>query len=182
MVIQKAPDGIQGDLQSLVLGKTVVPGGNQGKRNGFTAIFQSQRKGGFIAAAQQPGFPKQPAPPHRANRMDDILRIQAKAGGDGGFPHADSADALPRGQKLRPRRPVNKRIPPAANHRPGVGCVHDGIHPHFGYVVSNNLKGHIPTCSSFVRVSRTSSKCPGSVSMFTTKVIVWGASCSLTKA
>ena len=81
MVIQKAPDGIQGDLQSLVLGKTVVPGGNQGKRNGFTATFQSQRKGGFITAAQKFPFSQQPTPPNRANGVDDILCVQTKSRG-----------------------------------------------------------------------------------------------------
>ena len=95
MVIQKASYGIQRNAQRLILGKTIIPGGNQGKRDGLTAVFQRQRKGGFVAATQKLPFPQQTAPPHRANGVDDILRIQPKAGGDGGFPHADSADSLP---------------------------------------------------------------------------------------
>ena len=75
--------------------------------------------------------------------VDDILCVQTKSGGDGSFSHADSADFLPGGQQLRPRRPMNACVDAAADHRPWVGGIHDGVHPHLGNIVSYNLKGHI---------------------------------------
>jgi len=146
---QKFAESGNGDLQGLVLGKTVIVGGDEGKGDGSAAMGQCQLQGFIITAAKQDFLSIAAAVPYRANGVDNVFGGKTESGGDGSVSHRNGADLLPGSQKLRTGFFVDAGIGTQSYHRPGIGGIDDGIHLHMGDVISHDLKGHVRTCLSF---------------------------------
>ena len=111
---QELADGVHCHPQRLIPGIAVNPGGNQRERDGFAAMLLCQRKACPITGGQLFPLSLFPVLPHRAHRMNYILAGQTigfcNLGLTGSAPAKGSAFC----QQLRPRRPVNAAIHPAA--------------------------------------------------------------------
>jgi hypothetical protein len=67
-----------------------------------------------------------------------------------GLAHGDGADGLPGLQQLRTCRLMEHGIDAAADDRPGIRRIDDGIRFHFGDIIPKDLKGHNATPFPFV--------------------------------
>jgi hypothetical protein len=74
--------------------------------------------------------------------MNHIFGIQAECGSDGRLSHGDGTDLLPGRQQFRSCLFMDTGISAQSDNRPGIRRVHNGIYPHIGDIISDNLKGH----------------------------------------
>ena len=111
---QELADGIHRHPQRLILGIAVNTGGNQREGHGFAAMLPGQRKARPVAGGQLFPLSLFPVLPHRAHRMDYILAGQTIGFRNLGLSGLAAAKGFAFRQQLRPCRPVNAAIRPAA--------------------------------------------------------------------
>ena len=91
---------------------------------------------------QLPLFAEQPAAPHRADGVDDVLAGQAEALRHLGFAGPAAAQRRAGCLHLRPRGAVDGPVQTPVAAQGVVRGVDDGVHGHFGDVIANDLQWH----------------------------------------
>lgn len=91
------------------------------------------------------------AVPYRTDGVDHIPARQAVRSGDLGAAGTAAAECAALLRKLRTCRSVDAAVHTSAAEQRLVGCVYDGIHGHFCYIVANYLKRHCITPKTALR-------------------------------
>ena len=139
---QKFADGIHCHPQGLIFRIAIGAGGDQGEGHGFALLLFGQGKAFAVAGSQKLPLTAMAAVPHGAHGMDHVPAGQVIGGGDFGIAGPAAAQSAAFRQKLRPGGSVDGAVHSAAAQQGFLGGVDDGVHLHFGDIVSDDGKGH----------------------------------------
>src|SRR5262245_66397988 len=89
-------------------------------------MLAGERQGGAIAGAEELVLALVAAAPHRADRVDDVARLEPVAAGDLGRADVAAAERLAFLFQLRARCTVDGAVDAAAAEQAAVGGIHDG--------------------------------------------------------
>ena len=142
MLQQKITDGVHRGRQRLVFRVAVIARGDQRKGDGCAAVFFRQRQCGPVAGDEPGLLAVLPAMPARADGVDDISARQTAAGRDPGLALGAAVQRAARRGQLRPGGAENGAADAAVPEQRRVGGADDGVHVHFGDVISHDLQRH----------------------------------------
>jgi len=139
---KETADGVNCNLESLILRIAENAGGDQGECNRFAAVFLRQHERSLIAGDQQFTFTMLSIVPARTDSVDNIFAGQLVALCDFCVPGFAAVERFTCCQQLRSCSTMNTAVHTAATQQRLVGSVDDGINLHFRNVVSHNLERH----------------------------------------
>lgn len=143
MLEQEFGDGLHRELQHLILGKAVHPRADEGKGHRLAVVLHGQFKGLDVAGAEDIALSVGTAIPHGAGGVDDVLTGEVVPARDLGLPEAEGGNAGALGVQLFPCHGMYGEIHAAVADHFFVGGVDDGVNGEVGYVLADDLEGHV---------------------------------------
>ena len=138
MLLQEVADGLnrRGDGDIRWTAKDTSP--NQGEGHRVAIMCLCKRKRVLVACSQELTLSVTAAPPDWAYRVDDRLGRQPVPRRDEGRASSDIANLPSCSQELRPCRPMDGPVHPAAYDRPRIRRIDNSIHLHLRDIIADD--------------------------------------------
>ena len=146
---QEGADAVHGYPQGLVLRETEGAGGYEREGHGVAAPARGQLEAVQVAGPEALSLARRTALPARADGVYDVFAGQPVAARQLRLADAAAAELSAFLQQPRPRRAADRAVSAAVAREVRVGGVHDCVHAHFCYVVSDYLQRHSPPSPVF---------------------------------